>query len=62
MTREKAKKIYDEDPQEDCMGLIDAIYNEFKNEIDDLLNDIKYTKDKDLIVSKIKKLKDKCFL
>jgi len=33
VTREKAKKLYDEDPQEDCMGLIDAIYNEFESRV-----------------------------
>jgi len=33
MTREEAKEAYNEDPQEDCMGLIDTVYDDFKSRI-----------------------------
>jgi len=36
MTREEAKEIYDEDPQEDCIGLINIIYDDFEKELKEL--------------------------
>jgi len=36
MTREEAKEAHNEDPQEDCIGLINIIYDDFEKELKEL--------------------------
>jgi len=69
MNREQAlKKANDFPASEDCGArgiyyedvddLVNEIFADFNIRVDKLLSDIQYTQDKDLIVSKIKALKD----
>ncbi len=55
MTKHEAFRWLEDD---NPVSVIDNIYSQYVQSLNTLLSDIKYTQDKDLIVSKIKQLKD----
>ena len=56
MTKNEAFRWLDDD---NPISVIDNIYSQYVQDLNILLSEIKYTQDKDLIVSKINQLKER---